>query len=143
MKKSYVEESLRQEAERQDALAEKGGLDELPLTRLRRYAKEPSQVYAIRMPVSRLTAIRRLADHRKEQPTALLREWILDRLDREIAGNTGERTHSASLSRLAGRGPTASFAEAKSAAAKKASSPKPAVKPSPRGAAAEKLIAKL
>ncbi len=85
MTKSYVHESVREEAERLDALEEKGGLDELPFTRLRRYAKEPSQVYAIRIPVSRLMAIRWLADRRKEQPTALLREWVLERLDEELS----------------------------------------------------------
>lgn len=84
MTKSYIHESVRKEAERLDALEEKGGLDELPFTRLRRYAKEPSQVYAIRIPVSRLMAIRQLADRRKEQPTALLREWVLERLDEEL-----------------------------------------------------------
>ena len=61
-----------------------GSLDDLPLTPLRRYAKEPSQVYAIRIPASRLEAIRRLAERRDEQPTALLREWVLERLDDEL-----------------------------------------------------------
>lgn len=84
MKKSRSHESVREEAERLDALKE--GLEELPFTRLRRYAKEPSQVYAIRIPVSRLEAIRWLADRREEQPTALLREWVLERLDEELAG---------------------------------------------------------
>jgi hypothetical protein len=85
VKKSKGRESLREEAERQDVLEEKGSLDELPFTRLRRYVKEPSQVYAIRIPVSRLQAIRRLAERRKEQPTGLLREWVLERLDEELA----------------------------------------------------------
>lgn len=84
MTKSHGRETLREEAERHDALEEKGVLDELPFTRLRRYAKEPSQVYAIRIPVSRLKTIRWLADRRHEQPTALLREWVLERLDEEL-----------------------------------------------------------
>ena len=83
MKKTRTYESAREEAVRQDALERKGALDDLPFTRLRRYAKEPSQVYAIRIPVSRLQAIRRLAGGRGEQPTALLREWVLERLDEE------------------------------------------------------------
>lgn len=78
-------EKVRKEAERLDALEEKGELDDLPFTRLRRYAKEPSQVYAIRIPATRLSEIRWLADTRKEQPTALLREWVLERLDDELA----------------------------------------------------------
>lgn len=77
-------ESPREEAVRQDALEHEGSLDDLPFTRLRRYAKEPSQVYAMRIPVSRLEAIRWLADQRDEQPTALLREWVLERLDDEL-----------------------------------------------------------
>jgi hypothetical protein len=84
MKRHRLTESIREEAERLDRLEEEGALDELPFTRLRRYAKEPSQVYAIRLPVSRLEAVRWLADVRGEQPTALMREWILERLDQEL-----------------------------------------------------------
>ncbi|MEX2556676.1 MAG: hypothetical protein WEB06_13755 [Actinomycetota bacterium] len=85
IEKSRTHESMREEAERLDDLEEKDALDPVPFTRLRRYAKEPSQVYAIRIPASRLEVIRRLAERRKEQPTALLREWVLERLDEELA----------------------------------------------------------
>jgi hypothetical protein len=72
------------DAERPEALAKKRAPVDLEFSRLRPYAKEPSQVYAIRIPVSRLQLLRRLAERRKEQPTALLREWILERLDKEL-----------------------------------------------------------
>ena len=85
MKKTHVEEDMRAEAARMDELEAEGALDDLPFSRLRRYAKEPSQVYAIRIPTSRLAAIRRLAELRGEQPASLTREWVLERLDEEIA----------------------------------------------------------
>jgi hypothetical protein len=85
MKKTFVEEEMRAEAERMDELEAEGALEELPYTRLRRYAKEPSQVYAIRIPTSKLAVLRRLADARGEQPTSLTREWVLERLDDELA----------------------------------------------------------
>lgn len=85
MKKTYVEEDMRAEAARMDELEAEGALDDLRFSRLRRYAKEPSQVYAIRIPTSRLAAIRRLAELRGEQPASLTREWVLERLDEEIA----------------------------------------------------------
>ena len=83
-------ESAREEAERMDRLHEEGSLDRLPYTRLRPYAKEASQVYALRIPVSRLHEIRMLAEARGEQPTSLLREWVLERLDSELAIAVGE-----------------------------------------------------
>lgn len=90
MSKRRGSEGEREEAERLDRLHEDGSLDRLPYTRLRRYAKESSQVYAIRIPVSRLREIRLLAEARGEQPTSLLREWVLERLDSELAIAVGE-----------------------------------------------------
>jgi hypothetical protein len=81
---------MREEAERLDRLHEEGSLDALPYVRLRPYARESSQVYAIRIPVSRLRQIRLLADARGEPPTSLLREWVLERLDSELAIAVGE-----------------------------------------------------
>jgi hypothetical protein len=85
-------ESAREEVERLDQLHQAGDLDQLPYARLRRYAKEPSQVYAIRIPASRLHQIRLLAGARDEQPTSLLREWVLERLDAELAVAVGEKS---------------------------------------------------
>lgn len=44
---------------------------------------DPSQVYSIRIPVSRLDRIRQLAAQYGMPPTAMLRHWILERLDQE------------------------------------------------------------
>lgn len=46
-------------------------------------AKDPSQVYSVRIPVNRLEELRSLAERRGDQPTALLREFVLERLDEE------------------------------------------------------------
>ena len=51
--------------------------------RSKRLAVEPSQVYSIRIPVSRLGRIRALAAKYGMAPTAMLRKWILERLDEE------------------------------------------------------------
>jgi hypothetical protein len=51
--------------------------------RSERHPSDPSQVYSIRIPVSRLDKIRRLAAQYKMPPTSMLRRWILERLDLE------------------------------------------------------------
>lgn len=43
-----------------------------------------SQVYPVRLPVARIEQIRKLAASRGEKPTAMIREWVLARLDQEI-----------------------------------------------------------
>ena len=49
-----------------------------------------TQVYSIRIPVSRLGKIRRLAARHKMPPTSMLRQWILERLDlEERSGGSG------------------------------------------------------
>ena len=54
---------------------------------------DPSQVYSIRIPVSRLGKIRRLAARYKMPPTSMLRQWILERLDlEERSGSPGGET---------------------------------------------------
>lgn len=49
--------------------------------------RQPSQVYTVRVPVDRLEALRQLAGDRGENPSTLMREWVLERLDAEAAGN--------------------------------------------------------
>lgn len=49
-------------------------------------AKEPSQVYSLRLPVERIGEIRALATQSATQPTTLIRRWVLERLDEELAG---------------------------------------------------------
>ena len=48
-----------------------------------RPAREPSQVYSIRIPVKHLDELRELATSRGVAVSALLREWILERLHLE------------------------------------------------------------
>lgn len=43
-----------------------------------------SQVYSIRVPVERLEEVRQLANGRGIPPTAMLRQWVLTRLDTEL-----------------------------------------------------------
>lgn len=42
-----------------------------------------SQVYTVRMPTDRLTELRAVADELGEQPSSLMRRWVLERLDAE------------------------------------------------------------
>lgn len=48
--------------------------------------RQPSQVYTVRVPVDRLEVLRRVASDRGENPSTLMREWVLERLDTEVAG---------------------------------------------------------
>lgn len=58
--------------------------------------KEPSMIYSIRVPVGAVERLRLLADARGKQATALVREWVLERLDSEL-----EREVAASSRRVA------------------------------------------
>jgi len=46
--------------------------------------REPSQVYSVRLPATVVEELRVLASARGEAPTRLIREWVLERLDKEI-----------------------------------------------------------
>lgn len=60
------------------------------LYRSKRPPTDPSQVYSIRIPVSQLGRIRDLAARYQMAPTAMLRQWILERLEsEERSGNSG------------------------------------------------------
>lgn len=85
MKKKDIAETLDKEArraEREEASEEEGRAYVRP-----RPPEGPSQVYSIRLPVDRLEELRRLAEARGEPPTTMIREWVLERLDRERAGD--------------------------------------------------------
>ena len=43
--------------------------------------RQPSQVYSLRIPVEKLDFLRRVAAEHNELPTALMRRWVLERLD--------------------------------------------------------------
>lgn len=46
---------------------------------------EPAQVYSLRLPVDRLEQLRRVAARDGEAPSAMMRRWVLERLDRELS----------------------------------------------------------
>jgi hypothetical protein len=53
-----------------------------------RSAEAPAQVYSVRIPVDRLEDLRRLAERDGMQPSSMLREWILERLEQEQSRST-------------------------------------------------------
>jgi hypothetical protein len=48
---------------------------------VRRLRRDPLQVYSLRIPVDRLAELRQVVDADGVEPSALLRRWVLDRLD--------------------------------------------------------------
>lgn len=73
------------EAESAADAQESGGRPAPSGQRARMQASDASQVYSVRIPVDRLEQLRRLAEDRGVRPTALLRQFVLDRIDQEIA----------------------------------------------------------
>jgi hypothetical protein len=59
-----------------------------PYVRSRRRPKDPVQVYSLRVPVDRLELVRQLAQQANTTQAALLRKWVLERLDQELARQT-------------------------------------------------------
>ncbi|MEX2375073.1 MAG: hypothetical protein WD942_05735 [Dehalococcoidia bacterium] len=51
--------------------------------RPRKPAGEVGRIFSLRIPLERLVDLHRLAESKGEQPTVLMRRWILERLDRE------------------------------------------------------------
>jgi hypothetical protein len=49
-------------------------------------AREKGEVYSVRIPAGRLDQFRKVAAKRGKAPTALMREWVIERLDRELKG---------------------------------------------------------
>src|SRR4051812_9127246 len=83
-----IRDMLAREAEEAEAAAEAreaAGSAETGGQRARAHAGEASQVYSVRIPVERLEQLRRLAEERGERPTTLLRQFVMDRLDQELA----------------------------------------------------------
>lgn len=62
----------------------------------RRPRRDPSQVYSLRIPVQRLAELREVADANGVEPSVLMRQWVLDRLDAE----NETRGHSSPSDRL-------------------------------------------
>jgi len=83
MSESIREQLAREavEAENEADRQERGEAAPAAGQRGRKRAKDPSQVYAVRIPVSRLRKLREVADRLDVPPTALIRRWVLERLD--------------------------------------------------------------
>jgi hypothetical protein len=75
---------IRELLDQEGAAAEEMAEVETHMVRNRTNAKDPSQVYSLRLPVDRIEEVRQLAISQSLAPTALLRRWILDRLDVEL-----------------------------------------------------------
>ena len=82
-----IAEMLRIEAE----ASEEHRDDELNYVRNRTRAKDPSQVYSLRIPVHRLEELRLVAVAAGLEPSVLMRQWVLERLDAERSAR-GEAT---------------------------------------------------
>jgi hypothetical protein len=91
---------LREEA----ALAEsEEDCDDDGWVRSRRPPKAPSMVYSVRIPVSRVEELRRVAEAAGMEPSAMVRRWVLERLDTEQSeeGGTAEQVKEALVHLLA------------------------------------------
>ncbi|HKB32168.1 MAG TPA: hypothetical protein VKD26_15195 [Streptosporangiaceae bacterium] len=102
-----MSESIRQalareaaEAEARAEAEERGEVAPAPGQRGRKRAADPSQVYAVRIPMSKLRRLRELAEQRGTQPTALIRQWVIERL--EEADTNGHRDEGESDSEAQG-----------------------------------------
>ena len=69
------------EAEARAQAEERGDVPPTPGQRGRKPAMDPSQVYSVRIPVSKLRRLRELAERRGIQPTVLIRQWVIEQLD--------------------------------------------------------------
>jgi hypothetical protein len=72
--------------------------DERPRYRNRKLGSNPSQVYSIRIPVSQLNDLRKLAQRRGEAPSAMMRRWVLERLQSDAAALTPAEASTAGRS---------------------------------------------
>jgi len=77
------------EAEEHAEAEERGEITPAPGQRGRKRAADPSQVYAVRIPVSQLRKLREAADSLNMQPSALIRQWVIERLGAlDASGNS-------------------------------------------------------
>ncbi len=80
MSERNIAEFLADEAEAVEAHKD----DEVPLVHSR-VPREPSQVYSLRVPVDKLEELRTHAERQYLTPSALMRLWVLERLERETS----------------------------------------------------------
>jgi len=96
MKKTLdIADILAAEAERFER--EKDKPSKGPIGRPRKPEGEVGMVYSIRIPVERLEELRLLAVSKGEQPTGLMRKWILERLDREAKKGPATRRRRSAI----------------------------------------------
>lgn len=82
------------EAEERADSEERGEIAPPPGQRGRRRAEDPSQVYAVRIPVSQLRKLREAANSLNVQPSALIRQWVIERLDALDASSVSDLDES-------------------------------------------------
>jgi hypothetical protein len=63
--------------------------DHGPSYRRKHAPRDPAQVYSLRIPVAQIEELRQLAADKGVTPSALMREWVLERLAAEKAGGPG------------------------------------------------------
>jgi len=51
--------------------------------------RSPAQVYSVRIPVDRIEELRVVAERQGKLPTALIREWVIERLDAASSAEPG------------------------------------------------------
>jgi len=86
------------EAEARAEAEERGDIAPAPGQRGRKRAEDPSQVYAVRIPVSRLRRLRELAEEMGVAPSALIRQWVIERLDETDSRGRVPAAESSTLS---------------------------------------------
>jgi hypothetical protein len=79
-----IAELLAAEAEEAERHADED--DHGPSYRRRHPPRDPAQVYSLRIPVAQLEELRQLAADKGVTPSALMREWVLERM---AAGKAG------------------------------------------------------
>jgi hypothetical protein len=82
-----IAELLAAEAEEAERHADEE--DHGPSYRRKHAPRDPAQVYSLRIPVAQIEELRQLAAGKGVTPSALMREWVLERLDAERAGVPG------------------------------------------------------
>jgi hypothetical protein len=88
-----IRELLAREAAEAEARADAEDRGEVPAPpgrRGNRKASDPSQVYPVRIPVARINELREVAERLGVPPTALIRQWVIERLD-EIGRDVPEQ----------------------------------------------------
>lgn len=74
------------------AEAEFEAMEDIAFVRTRAKAKDPSQVYSVRIPVDQIDRLRSTAEERGIGPTVLMRQWVLERLiSEDLAGSNPEQ----------------------------------------------------